>query len=81
MVSSLVSLLSFILALTYPFSSTLQKLSHSAKLTDFRICARVNDTHDDETELVAWPLSFEGWQNLPGKGVGFSFGTLEPSFW
>lgn len=67
MISSLVSLLSFILALTYPFSSTLQKLSHSAKLTDFRICARVDDTHDDETELVAWPLSFEGWKTYLAK--------------
>lgn len=71
------------LALINPFSSTLQKLSASAKVTDFWICVRVNNTHD-EPELVVWALSLEGWQNLPGKGVGFSFGTFETTrlpFW
>lgn len=40
------------------------------------ICARANNIHD-EPELVTWPLTLEGWRNLSGRDVGFSFGTFE----
>lgn len=71
-VLSLVFLLSFTLALTHPFTFTLQKFSDSTKLADCWICARTNNAHN-EPELVAWPLYLEGRQNLSNKDVGFSF--------
>ena len=37
---------------------------------------RANHTHDIP-ELVAWPLSLEGWRNLTGKDVVFAYGIFE----
>lgn len=76
MVLSLDFLLPPHLALAHPLVTCLEKLPVSTSLTDGLICARADNVLD-EPELVAWPLSLEGWQGLSGRDVVFSFGPFE----
>ena len=34
----------------------------------------------DMPELVAWPLSSQGWRSLSGQNAGFSFGLFESTY-
>lgn len=66
--------------LSHPFILTLQKLAKNlANLTNCWICTRAHHTYD-VPELVAWPLSLEGWRNVTGRHVGFSYGLFETTY-